>query len=582
MPRLNLVIFVLLGAAAACAEAERTRSTPTGRDAGVSATDSGTATDGGSNPGDAGSQTPDAGSEPDDLGWFQIDGIDATTTFTRITGTGPNDIYLLGDVDGVGSQVLHYDGTGYTEVTVELDRCERAIDDIGIAPNGDLVAYAANCAALARRTNGVWNLVSLDTNNTRNTRELWVGPDVYWVTGFGNTLEIELDGTTTDRGGLNLGGTVSVSGTARDDVYVGGVLGMGYYDGQRYSRIGGGRRVFAHRPGEIWQIAHDDSSNRFQIILWDGVNNSSWNFDGDAPGGRIHANGDQVWASAARGLVHQLVHGAAFVEHRMPEALPRIGQVFIAGEEDVWFAGQEGTIVRYARPSNIAEAKTALTVESDEVPPPIEPRPGMARLRLVNASGEGVRFCSSLNGSLTTRPLMGNETTVGYFDVPIPNNPSVLNFRAWIESSDGRECANGGINANRKSVWMTGDENVTIAGTLFPEDEITIVKDTFGTLTAGTASLEVVSLSGIAERFDTCRAGTPLGSGRSEVPSTTTEIELHDAATPPCSGVVVETLRITLADATHHTIVLGGPEALLCTDATGAVGQDFADCVVLR
>ena len=27
--------------------------------------------------------------------------------------------------------------------------------------------------------------------------------------------------------------------------------------------------MFAHRPGEIWQIAHDDRSNRFQIILWD-------------------------------------------------------------------------------------------------------------------------------------------------------------------------------------------------------------------------------------------------------------------------------------------------------------------------
>jgi hypothetical protein len=200
-----------------------------------------------------------------------------------------------------------------------------------------------------------------------------------------------------------------------------------------------------------------------------------------------------------------------------------------------------------------------------------------------------VRFCGSLSGSLTTRALTAADTSVGFFDVNIGANPQVTSFGVWIEPSEEPECRNSGVTFNRQTLFLTGDQSVTVYGTLDPEDRVQFVHDRYAALDAGQASLRVVRIGPSSDPVDVCSEGAPLAtsvsansrSSRFALASSITSLEVRAASTAACSGELLDTLTVRLVDRTSHSLVLDAGQRLLCNDTATTLGQDQSTCVPL-
>lgn len=555
-----------------CGETRPRSSNPgSGSDAGPSIADAGTVVaDGGAPP------MMDAGAPPVGPQWQTLQvmpGLD----IKNILGSGPEDVFVYGYDASDVAHLFHYDGATFSEISFPGSRCDREFGPVAIDGPGRLVALNTSCENLMRYGPSGWTSDDPLPNGFRNARAVYASPNgrVFLAGLSPNLWEIPAPGAAVvehNNPARSLS-PLSVLGGTPDDVVWGGAGAQGgitYLDTEGWHPPEQGDLHFGTRADRIIGFAADDvwflarglgnvvcrihdgardcyeiptSSNRRElgglIVVAPGVAYTTF--------GRAAEDSEP---DAERGSLHWLV-GGRWYHLQAPATLGDLGPAFAAAPDDLWFAGEDGQVLRYA-----AALPDATVVEIVESGPP-GPGPGLEPSYLggINAASVPLRFCSSAGGTLV--PSLPPGAHFGYVPVAIPEGGSeVLQFGVWVEPIDEPNvCRFSGVNRNRKTVFLNAGAVRTLVGYLDAagEDQVEVQIDSLRAPAPGQGQIRVVNAS--LDRVDVCAAGSVIdadvaraaSSAFHEVAAGTVVLDVHDAATPACSGAQRATFEVTVA-----------------------------------
>jgi len=283
--------------------------------------------------------------------------LSTPTSASRFSGSGPNDVYI-GEYPG---KLHHWDGTAATPVTVPF-----AVQEAFSPATGDLWIRGAFNQIARWRGGAWWRPAGNDLlNDDVRPSELWGStPADVWMAAYHAILHF--DGTSwrvfETVPDFQLG---SVSGTAADDVWIGGTEGAPawrvaflHWDGARWSRVavtadGALLGVWAHRRDEAWAVVRTSPSLDTVVLRWDGT---SWSeahrstLVGSPE--RIFGRGsNDIWIAGSNGALHW--DGTDW-KHEKPSIGPSdyviLGDVWgSASSGPIWFPMRTGWLFGIAR-----------------------------------------------------------------------------------------------------------------------------------------------------------------------------------------------------------------------------------------
>ncbi|MDB4993111.1 MAG: Glucosyltransferase-I precursor [Myxococcaceae bacterium] len=281
-----------------------------------------------------------------------------TQDSTGIWGSGPNDIYLVGNSPptlGPGGGVYHWDGGGAWH-DISNNSGFHFHDVSGVAPNDVwAVGYQGGGALMQGTDGGAWSSRGPGPAFGNFFTQIWgAGPSDYWaITGNLPTQLVHLEGASW----------VTVDTGANGAFFVTGIAGHVF--ALSYLRPDGGAvdYVVAHRAGTSWSVLSLGAGAAAPFALWAagpnelfvvGDEGSIQHYDGNAwtkqssgTTRRLTAiwgtGPDDVFAGGNGALLHY--DGTAWT----PESFPDGGafgftDIWGSGRSDVWAVGTNGVV----------------------------------------------------------------------------------------------------------------------------------------------------------------------------------------------------------------------------------------------
>jgi hypothetical protein len=294
--------------------------------------------------------------------WSEIARGDGTSSASGIWGTGPDDVWIYGFL----AMLRHWDGKTWTNLDGALGTVENVAQMGGSGPQDTWAIgtdFGAAYVSVARWDGSAW-----DTSSTLADGSLfgawWIDASDAWVVGGGGSIR-HWDGAawndavqdvTFEADQHNWLG--SVWGSADDDVWAAGNSGViVHWDGASWSRVpiastGPVGGLWGSGPDDIWAVAQADSVT---ILHWGG---QAWSTAVSEPPTlgdtenltAVWGSGpDDVWA-----VGRQRYGGKQLVYHwdgntwtRDASRKGSLLDVWGSGPGDVWAVGLQGLIIHW-------------------------------------------------------------------------------------------------------------------------------------------------------------------------------------------------------------------------------------------
>ena len=243
------------------------------------------------------------------------------------------------DVWAVGSRVLHFDGTAWSEVAGPGNNI--ALGALwGLAPD-DLWATAGTQIYRWRGAAAGWAEHKHAIPNPPDFNAIWVrSPEDYAVGGGAVNWEIiRVKGGTISRAYTH-DATTGIWGASSDDAWaVAESGGFWHWTGAKWSKVtpgGGGdrpRSVWGFAASDVWAVGEQDT-----LQHWDGTTWTPTTIHADL-GAVWGAASDDVWAAGDEGVVLHF-DGKAWSESGTSEAVS-FTSMSGSGPSSVWALGYE-------------------------------------------------------------------------------------------------------------------------------------------------------------------------------------------------------------------------------------------------
>jgi len=280
---------------------------------------------------------------PDDLGTIG--------SVSRLSGTGPNDVWAVGNSLGAEFvDVYHFDGQSWVKATDD----EPQLDGVWAAAPG--VAWAVGQWGHMLRWDGhAWAAAEKDLTEGSRTfpgglEAVWgSAADDVWAVGLNATLH--WDGKTWASEPGPSGSVYALWGTSANDLW-----GIGATDGHsraifHWDRIawttfvsdgtadspGSLTGIWGSGPNDVWAVGHLRYSTKALLYHWDGT---SWSVDDTMTGypGYLWGSGpNDVWAAGLGGVMH--FDGATWSNTTIDQTKD-FGPIWGASASDVWLAAR--------------------------------------------------------------------------------------------------------------------------------------------------------------------------------------------------------------------------------------------------
>lgn len=220
--------------------------------------------------------------------WKAVKGVPEALAYGAVWSFGPDDVWVTAD----GGRVLHYDGAGWDETSLETN--DMLLGIWGFAPDD---VWMVGGDTLARYDGSDWTLTDFreESPGIEGLAAIWgSAPDDVWVVGTQSTAA-HWDGSAWRRhiaAGTENG---AVWGSGPDDVYVTGLFDIGHWDGSAWSDVEtdlfSAEGVWGFGADDVWladgsgELAHFDGSDWEAVeldffggpsALWGSASNDVW------------------------------------------------------------------------------------------------------------------------------------------------------------------------------------------------------------------------------------------------------------------------------------------------------------------
>ncbi len=346
-----------------------------------------------------------------------------TRSLMDVWGSGPNDVYIVGEKDIGPLPVYHYDGSAWLPL---MDGPELTVDLHGIWGSGPNDIFAVGEEGTIVYYNGsAWSEMTSGADGSFN--DVWgSGPnDVYavgerwWPDEF---PVYHYDGSTWSMatGPEMIDELYAVWGSAPNDVFAVGQLGtILHYDGSAWSEATTGIWLFdvwGSAPNDVFTVGELWMPLWFPMYHYDG---STWS---SVEGPLLESDLDGIWGSGpndvfAVGHSGTIVrYGGASWSEMSSGSSKRLNAVWGSGRYDVFAVGDDGTVLHYSPLYALTvtindEQRGAVTAD-----PNLPSYPGGTPVTLTGEPNEG----SSFNKWKMHDPLDANN------DYTDTNNPTTL------------------------------------------------------------------------------------------------------------------------------------------------------------
>ena len=297
--------------------------------------------------------SPVSVAQTDDTGWVWLNPLPQGNTLRALWGTGPNNIYAVGDV----GTILHYDGSSWQPLS-NLPGNNFLLDIWGAGPN-DIFAVGQN--ALWHYNGTSWQAMSPPSvlgsflmqgvwgSASNNVYAVGVAPSGIGIVLHYNGIAWSMVNTP-----LVFDSLYAIWGSDPNHIFVVGEEGVVlYYNGRSWQEIDASTEayfydVWGSGPNDVYAVGYSYSDYKGVILHYDG---SSWKQVFAIPGEKIYA----IWGFSANDIY--IVTDNRTVYRFDGHTWQRIGQptdrtyylydLWGAGPDDMFVVGKRGVIAHY-------------------------------------------------------------------------------------------------------------------------------------------------------------------------------------------------------------------------------------------